>query len=115
MSSTGLRFARNGASILHNYPNLPSVSPLVFLFFLCVCVCVSPGEVVQRLSVLLATGQFHLSLLIVSMISGTYFDFFSDPFSCFTVSSRDVYHDSFLGSLHSSEFQGLLFPSIPGF
>ena len=78
-------------------------------------VCVSPGEVVQRLSVLLATGQFHLSLLIVSIISGTYFGFFSDPFSCFTVSSRDVYHDSFVGSLHSSEFQGLLFPNIPGF
>ena len=43
------------------------------------------------------------------------FGFFSNPLRCFTISPRDVYHDSFVGPLHSSEFQGLLFHKIPGF
>ena len=50
-----------------------------------------------------------LSLLIVSMMSRALV-FFSDPLSCFTVSPRDIHHDSFVGSLH-----GFLFRNIPGF
>jgi len=39
----------------------------------------------------------------------SYFVFFSDPLSCFTISPCDIYYYSFMVSLHNSEFVKLGF------
>ena len=83
--------------------------------------CVSPGHPERNAGCpLVVCSSSHMispipyEFTYVSMISLT-LCFFSDPLHCFTVSPRDVYHDSFVSSVHSSEFQGLLFRKIPGF
>ena len=71
LTFTGLRFGRNGASVLRNYESRPSISSLVFPRFL-----VCPRGVQNAMSVVQRffwPCQSHLSLLFVSMISRTLF------------------------------------------
>ena len=103
-------FARHGDSFwklskssLHLVLGLPR-------FLVCPRRVLNVMLIVQRLSVLLAKkpAQFHLSLHIISMISGT---LVSSRIQWDVLRSR---HDSLMRSLHSSEFQDLLFLKILG-
>ena len=97
----GDRFWKPSKSSLHLVLGLPR-------FLICPRRVLNVMLIVQRLSVLLAKqpAQFHLSLLIISMISDT---LVSSRIQWAVLRSR---HDSLMRSLHSSEFQDLLFRKI---
>ena len=103
-------FARHGDSFWK--PSKSSLHLVLGLprFLVCPRRVLNVMLIVQRLSVLLAKkpAQFHLSLHIISMISGT---LVSSRIQWAVLRSR---HDSHMRSLRSSEFQDLLFPKIPG-
>ena len=103
-------FARHGDSFWK--PSKSSLHLVLGLprFLVCPRRVLNVMLIVQRLSVLLAkkAAQFHLSLHIISMISGT---LVSSRIQWDVLRSR---HDSLKRSLHSSEFQDLLFLKILG-
>ena len=82
--------------------------------------CVSPGHPERNAGCPMVVCSSHMTSPVPFEFTYcfhdiSYFGFLSHPLSCFVVLPCDVYHDSFMGSVHSSEFQGLLFCKISGF